>query len=284
MRELAALAVKYRWEILLFIGLPLLSDAAAFELLTIPIRIALLVLKTTGLLIPVPSIDTFGAFSLHAHAFLLGIFYYLHVRRSGRRDLSLLWAYAFAVTAIGAVAAWVPDFDPPWQWLAPAVEALAAGIALVWFAARASRFSLAHAFLLIFLSTALHGYGAVAVYFSVPWTESSPAYWLVSLLAIAQGLLAVRVFARFDAARVLSRNAVIALFALEASMIVILEFAGGGRPAAEAALSSALMLASWAAWYGAVSLLTYLARSREPFDPGPGDPAGPAPWGPLRRS
>ena len=284
MRELAALAGKYRWELLLFIGLPLLSDTAAFEVLTIPIRIAVLVLKTTGLLIPVPSMDTLGAFSLHVHAFLLGIFYYFHVRRSGRRILSLVWAYAFAATAIGAVAAWAPDMDAQWEWLAHGAEALAGGIALVWFAARASRFSLAHAFLLIALSTALYNFGSVAIYFSVPWTEANPAFWLVSILSIAQGLLAVRVLAQFDSDRTLSRNMIIGLFTLEVVMITILEIGGGGHPAAQAALSGLVMLALWAAWYGVVILLTYLARSRQPFDPGPDEATGPAPWGPLRAS
>ena len=284
MRGLAETAAKYRWEILLFLGLPFLADAAAFEVLTIPLRIVLLVLSITGLLIPVPSIESFGAFSLHVHAFLLGIIYYFYIRRSGRRTLSLVWAYAFTATVIGAVAAWAPELDSTWQWLVPAAEAMAGGVALLWLAARASRFSFGHAFLLVFLSTALHSHWTVAVYFSVPWTESNPAYWLVSLLAIAQGLLAVRVFARFDSARVISKNAIIALFALEAAMIIILEFAGDGHPATEAALSSLLMLASWAAWYGAVILLTYLARSREPFDPGPDEPTTPPPWGPLGRS
>ena len=228
--------------------------------------------------------DTFGAFSLHVHAFLLGIFYYFHVRRSGKRTLAVVWAYAFAATAIGAVAAWAPDMDAQWEWLTPGAEALAGGIALVWFATRASRFSLAHAFLLIALSTALYGYGSVAIYFSVPWTEANPAYWLVSILSIAHGLLAVRVLAQFDSTRALSRNAVIALFALEAAMILALGIVSGGHPAAEAALSAVAMLALWAAWYGVVILLTYLARSRQPFDPGPDDEGGPAPWGPLRRS
>ena len=284
MRGLADTAAKYRWELLLFIGLPLLSDAAAFEVLTFPIRVVLLIVRTTGLLIPIPSIDTFGAFSLHVHAFLLGIFYYFHVRRSGRRTLSLVWAYAFAATAIGAVAAWAPDLDSPWHWLAPGAEALAGGIVLVWFAAQASRVSLGHAFLLIGLSTALHGYGTVAIYLSVPWTEGNPAYWLVAILSIAQGLLAVRVLAQFDSARVLFRNAIIALFAMEGTMLVALETLTASEPAAQAALSGIVMLALWAAWYGAVSLLTYLARSRQPFDPGSDDEAGPAPWGPLRAS
>ena len=204
MRGLADTAAKYRWELLLFIGLPLLSDAAAFEVLTFPIRVVLLIVRTTGLLIPIPSIDTFGAFSLHVHAFLLGIFYYFHVRRSGRRTLSLVWAYAFAATAIGAVAAWAPDLDSPWEWLTPGAEALAGGVVLVWFATRASRFSLGHAFLLIGLSTALHGYGTVAIYLSVPWTEGNPTYWLVSPLTIAHGLLAVWALARFDSTRTLS--------------------------------------------------------------------------------
>ena len=284
MRELATLAGKYRWELLLFIGLPLLSDTAAFEVLTIPIRVAVLILKATGLLIPVPSIDTLGAFSLHVHAFLLGFFYYFHVRRSGKRTLSLVWAYAFAATAIGAVAAWAPDLDAQWEWLAPGAEALAGGLALVWFAARASRFSLAHAFVLIALSTALYGYGSVAIYFSVPWTEANPAYWLVSILAIAQGLLAVRVLAQFDSTRALSLRPIAALFALDATMIVTLETLTVSDPAAQAALLAAAMLGLWAAWYGAVTLLTYLARSHQPFDPGPNDADGPAPWGPLRGS
>ena len=284
MRGLADTAAKYRWELLLFIGLPLLSDTAAFEVLTFPIRVVLLIVRTTGVLIPVPSIDTFGAFSLHVHALLLGVLYYLLVRRSGRRTLPLVWAYAFAATAIGAVAAWAPDLHSPWEWLAPGAEALAGGVVLVWFATRASRFSLGHALLLIGLSTALHGYGTVAVYLSVPWTEGNPAYWLVAILSIAQGLLAVRVLAQFDSARVLFRNAIIALFALEVVMITTLEAVSGGDPAAQAALSAVVMLALWAAWYGAVSLLTYLARSRQPFDPGPNDAEGPLPWGPLRTS
>ena len=284
MRELATLAGKYRWELLLFIGLPLLSDTAAFEVLTIPIRIAVLILKATGLLIPVPSMDTLGAFSLHVHAFLLGFFYYFHIRRSGRRTLSLVWAYAFAATAIGAVAAWAPDLDAQWEWLAPGAEALAGGIALVWFATRASRFSLAHAFLLIALSTALYGYGSVAIYFSVPWTEANPAYWLVSLLSIGHGVLAVWILAQFDSARVLSRRAIIALFTLDATMIVALEALTADDPTAQAALSAVVMLALWAAWYGVVILLTYVARSRQPLDPGSDDEGGPAPWGPLRAS
>ena len=284
MRGLADTAAKYRWELLLFIGLPLLSDAAAFEVLTFPIRVVLLIVRTTGLLIPVPSIDTFGSFSLHVHALLLGVLYYLHVRRSGRRTLSLVWAYAFAATAVGAVAAWVPDLDSPWEWLAPGAEALAGGVVLVWFATRASRFSLGHALLLIGLSTVLHGYGTVAVYLSVPWTEGNPTYWLVAILAIAQGLLAVRVLAQFDTDRTLSRNAIIALFAMEVVMITTLEIVSGGHPAAQAALSGLAMLGPWAAWYGAVTLMTFLARSRQPFDPGPGDAEGPLPWGPLRAS
>ena len=284
MRGLADTAAKYRWELLLFIGLPLLSDTAAFEVLTFPIRVVLLIVRTTGLLIPVPSIDTFGAFSLHVHALLLAVLYYLHVRRSGRRTLSLVWAYAFAATAIGAVAAWAPDLDSPWEWLAPGAEALAGAVVMVWFATRASRFSIGHAFLLIGLSAALHGYGTVAIYLSVPWTEANPTYWLVAILAIAQGLLAVRVLAQFDTDRTLSRNAIIALFALDGTMIVALETLTASEPAAQAALSGIVMLALWAAWYGAVSLLTYLARSRQPFDPGPNDAEGPLPWGPLRTS
>ena len=283
MRGLADTAAKYRWELLLFIGLPLLSDTAAFEVLTFPIRVVLLIVRTTGLLIPIPSIETFGAFSLHVHAFLLGIFYYFHVRRSGRRTLSLVWAYAFAATAIGAVAAWAPDLDSPWEWLAPGAEALAGGVVLVWFATRASRFSLGHAFLLIGLSTALHGYGTVAIYLSVPWTEGNPAYWLVSPLTIAHGLLAVWALARFDSTRTLSWSLIIALFALDGVMLVVLEIVRGTDPAAQAALSAVVMLASWAAWYGVVTFLTYLARSRQPFDP-PKDLSRPSPWGPLRAS
>ena len=284
MRTLASTAAKYRWELLLFLGLPLLSDAAAFEVLTIPVRIVLLIVSITGLLIPLPSTETFGAFSLHVHVFLLGVLYYFYIRRSGRRTLSLVWAYAFAATAIGAVAAWAPDLDSTWQWLVPAAEAMAGGIALVWLAVRASRFSLGHALLLVFLSTTLHSHWTVPVYFSVPWTEGNPAYWLVSLVTITQGLLAAWVFAQFDSTRVLSRKAIAALFALDGAMIMALGVLTSEDAATQAALSAAAVLGLWAAWYGAVTLLTYLARSRQPFDPGPDNERGPAPWGPLRAS
>ena len=284
MRRLTDTASKYRWELLLFIGLPLVSDAAAFEVLTIPLRLVIIVVSVTGLLIPLPSIETFGAFSLHVHAFLLGVLYYFYVRRSGRRTLSLVWTYAFAATTIGAVATWAPDLDSTWQWLVPAAEAMTGGVALVWFASRVSRFSLGHALLLVALSTALHSHWTVIVYFSVPWTESNPAYWLVSLLTITQGLLAVWVFVQFDTARVLSRKAIAALFVLDGAMIIALGVLTSEGPATQAALSAAALLGLWAAWYGAVTLLTYLARSRQPFDPGPDDKGGPAPWGPLRES
>ena len=284
MRTLASTAAKYRWELLLFIGLPLVSDAAAFEILTIPLRLVIIVVSVTGLLIPLPSIETFGAFSLHVHACLLGVFYYFYVRRSGRRTLSLVWTYAFAATAIGAAATWAPDLDSTMAVAcAPASEAMAGGVALVWFAARASRFSLGHALLLVALSTALHSHWTVTVYFSVPWTESNPAYWLVSLLTIAQGLLAVWVFVQFDSARVLSRKTIAALFALDGAMIIAVGVLTSEDAATQAALSAAAALGLWAAWYSLVSLLTYVARSRQPFDPGPDDEGGPAPWGPLRQ-
>lgn len=278
MRRLTDTASKYRWELLLFIGLPLVSDAAAFEVLTIPLRLVIIVVSVTGLLIPLPSIETFGAFSLHVHAFLLGVFYYFYVRRSGRRTLSLVWTYAFAATAIGAAAAWAPDLDSTWHWLAPVAEALAGGVALVWFAARASRFSLGHALLLVALSTALHSHWTVTVYFSVPWTESNPAYWLVSLVTITQGLLAAWVFAQFDSDRVLSRKAIAALFALDGATIIAVGVLTSEVPSSQ----SATMLGWWAVWYGAVTLLIYLARSRQPFDPGPDDKGDIAPWGPVR--
>ena len=94
----------------------------------------------------------------------------------------------------------------------------------------------------------------------------------------------MRVLAHFDSTRVLSIRAITALFTLDAAMIIALGVLTSEDAAAQAALSTVVMLASWVAWYTAVSLLTYLARSRQPFDPGTDDEAGPAPWGPLRSS
>ena len=91
-------------------------------------------------------------------------------------------------------------------------------------------------------------------------------------------------FVQFDSARLLSRKAIAALFALDGAAIIALGVLTSEDPATQAALSAAAMLGSWALWYTVIALLTYLARSRQPFDPGPDDERGPAPWGPLRAS
>ena len=176
----------------------------------------------------------------------------------------MVWGYAFAAAAIGAVATWAPDLDSPWHWLAPGAKALAGGIALVWFARQASRFSLGHAFLLIGLSTAVQGSGTIHDYLAAPWIESSPGYWLVSLLSILQGLLAVWVLAHLDPARAFPRNAIIGLFVLDGALRIAPEIVRGGS---EGLVSAAAMLAFWAVWYGIVILLTYLTRSRQPIWP-----------------
>ena len=165
--KISDLAHKYRWELTLFIGIPLAVDAVSWALWQfISVRPGSLIATVT----------------FHSYQFLgipysfiilkalsIGILW-LRVRHLKRRYLSLIWLYALAsatavvILPIGARAIGYifVDYDPdfrPFLWLSYRHYWLAQTIMqfsiLVYFAVLISKISLRHAVLFIGLSAAV---------------------------------------------------------------------------------------------------------------------------------
>lgn len=132
--QIVRFIVTYRWELLL-VGIPCVAAVAGHSVVS----------------------------SWLAGA-VLGVSY-IRVRRLGRGLLPVVWGYVLASAIIAAAAAivleelrdgslrgtWVDLLDPPWftPWLPSWPTILAELLALLWFAHRASRLGLAHAFFLV---------------------------------------------------------------------------------------------------------------------------------------
>ena len=186
---------------------------------------------------------------------LLGALY-LRVRRLAESTLPLVWSYTLAVSATGLVV-WVttavvflPAGGPDWitlvQWSfwVPAALAVVRIPLLLWYARRASRFSLAHAYFLVFVA------GGISLPYSL--ITEIPIY-AKPILELASGLLAVWLLGNFDLRGVAFRRAAaIALVALNGLIYLVLSL-GTTLTALLVLLSFLLPL-----------LLIYLVRVRHP--------------------
>ena len=142
--------LRYRWELWLFVGVPLVAnvvwviESSRPELFTLPLseRQDLSYISPRAILL----------------LLLLGLSY-LRVRRLGRPTLALVWAYGIAAALANAVATVaIQVFDTPLPGSRTALSLVASAVALailVWFGRQASRISLGHALLLVGLSTTL---------------------------------------------------------------------------------------------------------------------------------
>ena len=95
MTTLTHLASRYRWELMLLIGIPVIEQTFWWLLPHIlgNFNIAFDIWSREVWSLS-PFLRPFLYISLNISLFLLGFFYF-HVRRMGRTTLSLLWAFAF---------------------------------------------------------------------------------------------------------------------------------------------------------------------------------------------
>lgn len=138
---------------------------------------------------------------------LLGYLYYFHVRHLGRTTLSLFWAYAFVIIAVGTVMSLllyvIPiewRFRAPWSWWID-IQTFIHLTILMWFARQASRISFSHAIVLIGLSNFLFEFGLVISNFVLAQLEGWAAAWDIGAFALANTLFALWVLARLDLSR-----------------------------------------------------------------------------------
>ena len=180
---------KYGWPLVLFIGVPFVACWG---------RTIAWYFYDSGALGAIENFrfDVLSTAVLNfATTVLLGALY-LRVRRLAQNTLPLVWSYTVVTAAIGVVP-WVVGavVDPDWitfllwsLWVALFLSVVKLPL-LLWYARRASRFSLAHAYFLVFIAG-----GITLPYFRA---EELPIY-ARPLLELAGGVLAVWLLANFD--------------------------------------------------------------------------------------
>ena len=267
MPSIAGIATRYRWELLLFIGIPIIVSAVS------------LLFMWRSLVFGVDLFDPLSLPFRWLTPILLGVFY-VRVRSLGRPILKLVWGYAFVAATVGRAVDLSLDIADPsgwWMWgvdWRTGVQILVSMIVLVWFAGRASKVSFSHALLLIGLTTALVvpdtppipdlvllAEGA-AEDWSTSWTPYWWVHWPIYLLRVSHSLLAIWAVAHVDSIDRVPKKAVLALFGLAAVLHIASQLAtvylvfDVGRYVTYDLLFR-ITYFYWAAWYAAVILLTH---------------------------
>ena len=232
---------KYGWPFLLFIGVPFIARVFGSLL-------AGLYYAGAG---PAPDLFdglTLGLWSLTT-VLLLGVLY-VQVRNTGRDTLRLVWGCTLALSVVSAafsLGAYSLDyvnseFGLLGLYLLRDIPMLAV---VLWFARRASRLSLAHAFFLAFVA------GGV----TLPYLWDALPYAEV-LLDLIGGILAVWLLANFDESSPrFRRMSAVAVIALEGLLYLPLLFLGVWAVLLLAILLFSLVLPL---------ALVYLLRVRQP--------------------
>ena len=200
MTTLTDLASRYRWELMLLIGIPVIEQTIWWLLPHI--------LGNFNITFDVWSLPPFLRPFLNTSLLLLGFFYF-HVRRLGRITLSLLWAFAFVYEAVETATYLLLNVNYLEQWSAIEIsgsgwtwhislEFLPPTIVLVWFARQASRISFSHALVLIGLATP--GYVSRMIMSNLVFArfEDRAAAWDLGAFALVVMLFAVWVLSRLD--------------------------------------------------------------------------------------
>ncbi len=207
MATLTQLASRYRWELMLLVGIPFINLMSRWLLIKI--------LANFNLSLP----DWFcGPYFSCGPDFassifdlllplLLGFLYYFHVRHIRRTTLSLLWAYAIVFTAYGeAMSLLYQGIDPEWRSRAPWTwwnegQTFIQLIILMWFARQASKISFSHALVLIGLVNVLFDFGRVMPLLVFPLLDDRVGAFDIAALAILVTIFAVWVLSRVDVSR-----------------------------------------------------------------------------------
>ena len=317
MATLTQLASRYRWELMLIVGIPFIERTIWWLLPHI--------LGNFDMTFDIWSLPPFLRPFLNVSLILLALFYF-QVRRMGRTILSLLWAYAFVSEAVNIVASpytylsdpgQIREFSQSWwaRWevsvgwwsidVAYLQSILLTILVLVWFARQASKISFGHALVLIGLATP--GYvssmimsslvfarfedravawdiAAFALLFTLfaIWVlsrldlprekhEADIERWIGSLnipvVSVPLRRLAIRILPRFDPARGIGKELLVALFVLHFLPQVHLELRSWFIYGFDSALPIAIRVGTIAfipLWIVLVILLAYVVRVRQP--------------------
>ena len=321
MTTLTDLASRYRWELMLLIGIPLIERTSWWLLPHIlgNFNLSLAVW-------PCPPdyscLPRYVSLFLNISLYLLGFFFF-HVRRMGRTTLSLLWAFVFVNEAV-TTAVYLPSnfIDPEqalelwWAWWSGAVwpqewwklfvSDLPQMMVWVWFARRASRTGFNHALVFIGLAIAFSStnqnvpnlvfalledravswdftaLGLAGNLFALwvllrlgvarekhePDIERWVGSWDIPVFGAALRRLAVRVLPLFDPARGISKELLVALFALNWLQSAYLSLRGWVVYDLELAIFIEAIVVPvfvyWPLWTVLVILLAYGVRVRQP--------------------
>ncbi len=283
---------KYRWELWLFIGIPTVAALVG------PIGLAYAwdaIASGDGW-----AFSAWRAASTSVVAAVLLGASYAKVRRLEGFMLKLFWRYSLAASVVSALGfltisllssqPWDPldlDFLPLYLRWVLSILALAVLVGLVrlWFAREASRFSLAHAFLVIALSGSTAGSSILSFPFLLAFSVLAPTFRDTSDVALQLGtealgtaitVLSIWALANFDGiGRRLRRRSLAALLALGVLHAVtspsgvagdVVDYVEMGNYMS-AALVAAISLLGVTVFTLIVLGLTYLLRVRQPAEP-----------------
>ena len=188
--------VRYRWELGLFVGIPLVYWIA------LPLAVFLLdaFIGATSSFFTIDRVSS-GIASLGTVVLLGASYPYIH--HLGRDLLPLVWGYSLAAAAIAAAVHIGSGFLAPadfttfeavrWNLAVAALHSLVELPALLWFARKASRFSLSHAFFLALIT-------------GITWPSLSPSggaglllsFALNAVISLAVTLLLVWLLGNFE--------------------------------------------------------------------------------------
>lgn len=214
MFTLADLASRYRWELMLLVGIPVIERTFWWLL---PHILGNFNLSLAVWSCP-PNYYCFPRYVspfLNISLFLLGFFYF-RVRRTGRTTLTLLWAFVFVSEAVNAAVylpgsivdfeqtrelwwAWWSGASWPQEWWKTFLTDLPQMMVWLWFARRASRTGFNHALVFIGVAIALNSTPQYLAHLVLRLLEDpAVVWWGLAVPAVTVTLFAAWVLMRLD--------------------------------------------------------------------------------------
>ena len=214
MTTLTDLASRYRWELMLLIGIPLI-ERTSWWLLPHILGNFNLSLDFWSCPPDYYCLPRYVSPFLNISLYLLGFFYF-HVRRTGRTTLTLLWAIVFVSEAV-ATAVYLPGnfIDPeqtielwwawwsgaswPQEWWKSFLSDLPQMMVWLWFARQASRTGSNYALVFIGVAIAFNSTPQYVPHLVFTLLEDrAVVWWDFAVLALAVTLFAAWVLLRLD--------------------------------------------------------------------------------------
>ena len=214
MSTLADLASRYRWELMLLVGIPFIERMIRWLL---PHILGNFDLSLEYWSCPPDyyCLPSYVSPFLNTSLYLLGFFYF-YVRRTDRTTLTLLWAFVFvseAVTAAVYLPGSIVDFEQtrelwwawwsganwPQEWWKTFLTDLPQMMVWLWFARRASRIGFNHALVFIGVAIVFNSTPQYLVHLVFRLLEDpAVVWWDLAVLAVAVTLFAAWVLMRLD--------------------------------------------------------------------------------------